>query len=103
MDTDVTDPNRRAVRLRDLIGQYWDLAYAEGKEGRDHDTEDGAAQRCWSAIDAEIQWFSSALAKSRAADQIVKQVEDRFPNWHSHRDLIDCIDCTLHALRRERR
>jgi hypothetical protein len=27
-----------------LLDRYWDLAYAEGKEGRDHDTPDGAAQ-----------------------------------------------------------
>lgn len=33
------------------------------------------------------------------ADQIIGQIEDRFPNWKSYRDLIDCIDCTLHALR----
>jgi hypothetical protein len=32
--------------LRELIDRYWSLAHAEGKEGRDHDTEDGAAQQC---------------------------------------------------------
>mgnify|MGYP004269802829 CR=1 FL=1 len=25
--------------LDELLAQYWDAAYAEGKEGRDHDTE----------------------------------------------------------------
>jgi hypothetical protein len=34
-----------------------------------------------------------------AADQIIGQIEERFPNWRSYRDLIDCIDCTLHQLR----
>lgn len=30
--------------LDDALGAYWDAAYAEGRGGRDHDTEDGAAQ-----------------------------------------------------------
>jgi hypothetical protein len=33
------------------------------------------------------------------ADQIIGQIEERFPNWQSFRDLIDCIDVTLHQLR----
>jgi len=33
------------------------------------------------------------------ADQIIGQIEERFSNWRSYRDLIDCIDCTLHQLR----
>lgn len=38
--------------LRGLIDRYWALAYAEGKEGRDHDTESGDAQRVSCEIDA---------------------------------------------------
>ena len=34
------------ARLQDLIDTYWNVAFAEGKEGRDYDTEDGAAQQC---------------------------------------------------------
>lgn len=41
----VNPPSSLRQHLDSLIGTYWDLAYAEGKEGRDHDTEDGAAQR----------------------------------------------------------
>ncbi|MGV1900709.1 hypothetical protein ACQZ6V_10505 [Agrobacterium sp. 22-3674b3] len=37
--------------------------------------------------------------RSSPADKIIGQIEDRFPNWRSYRDLIDCIDCTLHELR----
>lgn len=37
--------------------------------------------------------------KTSVADEIISQIEDRFPNWKSYRDLIDCIDCTLHAFR----
>lgn len=42
-------------RLMELVAQYWDLAYAEGAEGRTHDTEDGAAQRVLSEIRAAVQ------------------------------------------------
>ena len=41
--------------LNDLLERYWDAAYAEGKEGRDHDTEDGVAQRTAADIHAEVQ------------------------------------------------
>ncbi|CUA89812.1 hypothetical protein Ga0061061_1107 [Chelatococcus sambhunathii] len=36
---------------------------------------------------------------SDVASQIIGEIEQRFPNWRSYRDLIDCIDCTLHDLR----
>jgi hypothetical protein len=39
-----------------------------------------------------------ALEKAAVADQIIGQIEERFPNWQSFRDLIDCIDVTLHQL-----
>ena len=31
--------------LDELLGKYWDLAYAEGKEGREHDTPEGDASK----------------------------------------------------------
>lgn len=34
------------------------------------------------------------------ADQIVGQIEELFPNWRSYRDLVDCITCELHELRK---
>lgn len=40
--------------LRELIGEYWNLAYKEGVEGRTHDTEAGDGQRVWLAINAAI-------------------------------------------------
>lgn len=33
------------------------------------------------------------------ADQIIAQIENLFPDWRSYRDLVDCIECTLHALK----
>jgi hypothetical protein len=38
-----------------LIDRYWDLAYAEGKEGRSRDTENGDAQTCWYEINKLIR------------------------------------------------
>ena len=34
----------QASDIPDLLDRYWDLAYAEGKEGRNHDTINGDAQ-----------------------------------------------------------
>jgi len=33
------------------------------------------------------------------ADEIIGQIEERFPDWRGFRDLVDCIDVTLHRLR----
>lgn len=41
--------------LRGLIDEYWSIAYAEGSEGRDHDTEDGRAQRCRHLIEVSLK------------------------------------------------
>ena len=34
------------------------------------------------------------------SEEMICLVEARFPFWRSYRDLIDCIDCTLHELRK---
>lgn len=33
------------------------------------------------------------------ADQIIAQIEALFPDWRSYRDLVDCIECTIHRLK----
>jgi hypothetical protein len=40
--------------IGDLIDRYWQLAYAEGRENRQHDTEAGDAQECRRQIDDAI-------------------------------------------------
>lgn len=35
------------------------------------------------------------------ADQIISQIETLFPDWRSYRDLVDCIECTLHRLKED--
>lgn len=49
--------------LRELIVRYWNLAYAEGKEGRDHDTPNGDAQRVWHEIDGYLTDLERSLSK----------------------------------------
>lgn len=46
-------------KLRDLIDKYWAIAYSEGLEGRDSDTED-KAQRCNHAIEASLKRLSES-------------------------------------------
>jgi len=40
--------------LNALLERYWNEAYAEGMEGRDHDTDDWMAQRTLTEIHAEV-------------------------------------------------
>ena len=49
--------------------------------------------------DLIVTALRSLPREAATADQIVGQIEERFPNWKSYCDLIDCIDCTLHDLR----
>lgn len=63
----------------------------------------GADQK-FSETEAAVIEFALRLAAKPAdegeADKMIGEIEKRFPNWKSYRDLVDCIDCTLHALRR---
>lgn len=43
------------MKITELLDEYWDLAFAEGKEGRDHDTINGDAQRVRVALEAAAQ------------------------------------------------
>ncbi|TRB00434.1 MULTISPECIES: hypothetical protein [Rhizobium/Agrobacterium group] len=48
-----------------------------------------------SALSAQVQ----DVVGTSAADQIIGQIEEIFPNWPKYRDLVDCIICELHELR----
>lgn len=39
--------------------------------------------------------------KAHPADQIIGQIEGLFPDWRNYRDIVDCIECTLHRMRSE--
>jgi hypothetical protein len=61
------------MKLDELLSAYWEAAYAEGKEGRDHDTEDGVAQRALSAIHEEVA--AMVKAEREACAKIVEETE----------------------------
>jgi hypothetical protein len=42
---------------------------------------------------------TSRGTEANPADEIIGQIEERFPDWRGFRDLVDCIDVTLHRLR----
>lgn len=45
--------------LQEHIDRYWELAYAEGREGRKHDTKDGDAMRCRHEIERSIRTIAA--------------------------------------------
>lgn len=49
-----------------LIDEYWDLAHAEGKEGRDHDTADGAAGRCRHRLQSAVASLAAGAQPPQA-------------------------------------
>lgn len=75
-DCDEPQPARQqrqapvGTRLRELIDRYWSLAYAEGKEGRSHDTEDGAAQQCRGEIEEILRAINGVQAPALTSKQI---------------------------------
>jgi hypothetical protein len=50
----------QSEKIAELLHQYFELGVAEGREGRNHDTEAGDAQRVLSEIEAEIAALSAA-------------------------------------------
>lgn len=89
--------------LEEALGTYWDAAYAEGREGRDHDTELGDAQRALTDImsavaalvDAERErwtyllgrWVVEAESESgpEAAAWLQRAIDRLGPNVEVHR------------------
>lgn len=51
-------------KISELLHQYFELGIAEGREGRNHDTEDGDAQRVLSEIEAEITTIRQLLSEA---------------------------------------
>jgi hypothetical protein len=49
------------MTLSELIDRYWQLAYAEGRQSRQHDTEGGDAQDCRTSIDEGIMALLSRI------------------------------------------
>jgi hypothetical protein len=77
------------------------LIFAE----RNAEAAKGDVKLTWSAHYRRLQEIRQAASpgngrgEEAVADQIIGQIEERFPDWKGFRDLIDCIDVTLHRLR----
>ncbi len=84
----------RRARARDWLRNRWSEPHPN--EGHVKQLADYAAFLAAAPLPAG----PSSKETASAADQIIGQIEERFPNWRSYRDLIDCIDCTLADLRR---
>lgn len=54
-------------------------------------------RRLIASFDEDGTYEKLQAAERRAADaeRLLAEVEKRFPNWESYRDLLDCIDVTL--------
>ena len=68
--------------LEDLLSDYWDAAYAEGKEGRNHDTEDGVAQQTLNKIWKEI---AETVEQAHMAGQANAGVDPSYSEAISYR------------------
>lgn len=64
--------------LSELLDHYFSLGVAEGKEGRNHDTETGEAQATRHLIDMKIERLQRELALARSLRR-----EELFPDMSS--------------------
>ncbi len=60
-------------KISELLHQYFELGVAEGREGRNHDTEAGDAQRVLSEIEAEI----AALAPQNLVGRLGRRIHNQ--------------------------
>jgi len=65
-----------ARELLELIDQYWDLAHAEGLEGRMTDTEAGDAQRCRHEIESRITTLTQQQGGEQEAGDVEQQARE---------------------------
>ena len=68
------------------LDAYWSAAFAEGAEGRDHDTHDGEAQRALLAVKSAVTATIAAERKRWLEDLDVLEIYERADGrraWHS--------------------
>jgi gamma-glutamyl:cysteine ligase YbdK (ATP-grasp superfamily) len=63
------------IKLKAAIEDYWNLAYNEGREGRNHDTPDGDAQRVREEIETLISKIG--VLKDHEIEQLVNAIRDQ--------------------------
>ena len=79
--------NTAARELLELIDQYWDLAHAEGLEGRMTDTEAGDAQRCRHEIESRIKALTQQQGgEQEALDHLIDSLEAVVIDWAAGAD-----------------
>jgi hypothetical protein len=79
--TEHKDSQPKPASAEEIIGladKYWALAYAEGKEGRNHDTPDGQGQATLSALRQAITQQAEALAQALAEVERITQDRDEW-------------------------
>lgn len=86
--------------LNELLERYWSAAHAEGKEGRDHDTEDGIAQQTLSAIHAEVERL---VAKPPAVlfdgFAVLQALDEKAKGRTSAENVSDVLDAVVRTMR----
>ena len=82
--------------LNDLLERYWNAAYAEGKEGRDHDTEDGLAQLTLAEIHAEVAKPPAVLFDGLA---VYKALNAKAQARTSPENVSDVLDAVVRLMR----
>jgi hypothetical protein len=82
--------------LDDLLERYWNAAHAEGKEGRDHDTEDGTAQRTLAEIHAEFAKPPSVLFDGFA---VLQALDEKAKGRTSAENVSDVLDAVVRLMR----
>lgn len=92
------EPNAASPSLATVLDALTAL-YAVAKVCRD---EDYAAVTNAAAVIEASRSPNAAQPSAHPADEMIGQIEQRFPNWKSYRDLVDCIDVTLYNLRGSR-
>jgi len=60
--------------LENALQRYWDAAYAEGQEGRNHDTEDGRAEQA--RRDVMLAVNSKVAAEREACAKLAESIND---------------------------
>lgn len=102
-------PIKLEDRFDELLGKYWVLAYSEGVEKRDHDTEDGEAQKTLHELQGlfraaitlkthdAIEWVDEFGATHRmpaaAATDLLRRLFDEWP------DGLDEIEASVRSWR----
>lgn len=82
--------------MNELLERYWNAAYAEGKEGRDHDTEDGIAQQTLSAILAEVAKPPAVLFDGFA---VLQALDEKAKGRTSAENVSDVLDAVVRLMR----